>query len=115
MKRGFAVALSTCAVVAAMSSARADISVSAGFENFEWKETTTPTVKEQGLRYAFDLTWSQTREPGPSAEYNLKLYTGNVDYTGATLGNNTPISGETHYRGFTNELRAIYRTVGGID
>lgn len=115
MKRGMAVAVATCAVAAAMSSAHADISVSAGFEGFEWKESTSPTVKESGLRYAFDLTWTQSREPGPSVEYNIKTYVGTVDYTGATLATSTPISSETHYRGLQNELRAVYRTVGGVD
>jgi hypothetical protein len=116
MKRGLAVALGVCAVVAATRSAHADLSVGAGFENFRWKESTSPSVKESGLRWVLDLTWSQnTQQPGPSVAYNLKLYTGNVDYTGALLSSNAPISGETHYRGLQNELQAIYRTVGGVN
>ena len=115
MKHGLTVALSTCAVVVATGTARADISVGAGFENFRWKESTTPTVKESGLRWVLDLTWSQSKAPGGSVAYNLKLYAGNVDYTGALLGSGLPISGETHYRGVQNELQAIYRTLGGGD
>lgn len=116
MKRGLSVAITACAVVAATGSARADLSIGAGFENFRWKETTSPEVKESGLRWVLDLTWSQSRQaPGTSVEYNLKLYTGNVDYTGALLATGTPISGETHYRGLQNELRTIYRTAGGVD
>ena len=116
MKRGLSAALTVCAVVAATGSARAEISIGAGFENFRWKESTSPTVKESGLRWVLDLTWSQDRQkPGPSVEYNIKTYVGNVDYTGAILGTGVPISGETHYRGLQNELRAIYRTTGGVD
>ena len=61
------------------------------------------------MRWALDLTWQQSREPGLSAGYNLKLYTGNVDYTGAFVGTNIPVSGETHYRGMVNEIQALYR------
>ena len=116
MKRGLSAAVTAFAVVAATGSARADISIAAGFENFRWKESTSPAVKESGLRWVLDLTWSQSRTaPGYSVEYNLKTYVGNVDYTGALLGSGTPISGETHYRGVQNELRTIYRTAGGVD
>ena len=115
MKRALAVALSTCAALTATSGARADWSVGGGFENFRWKESTSPTVKESGLRWALDLTWTQSKEPGLSVAYNIKTYTGNVDYTGATLGSGTPISGETHYRGLTNEIQSIYRTTGSAD
>jgi hypothetical protein len=109
MKRALALAFSTVAVVAGMSGAKADWSVGAGFENFDWKESTSPSVKESGLRWALDLTWTQSKDPGLSAAYNLKLYTGNVDYTGALLGSNLPISAETHYRGISNEVQSLYR------
>jgi hypothetical protein len=99
-----------------MGSARADVSVSAGFEGFQWKESSSPTVKESGLRWALDLTWAQSKtKPGLSTEYNQKLYAGNVDYTGAFLVTNTPVSAETHYRGVQNELRAVYRMQNGVD
>lgn len=113
MKRGFAVALGTCALMAA-GGASADVSIGGGFEGFRWKESTTPTVKEEGLRWALDLTWSQSRAPGPSVAYNVKVYTGNVDYTGALLIGNTPIGGETHYRGIQNEFQTHYRLVNGV-
>jgi hypothetical protein len=109
MKRALALAFSTCAVAVGMSCAHADWSIGAGFENFRWKETTTPEVKETGLRWALDLTWNQSKEPGLSAAYNGKFYVGNVDYTGSFLVSNLPISGETHYRGLQNELQSIYR------
>jgi hypothetical protein len=110
MKRALALAFSTFAVVAGMSGAQADWSAGAGFENFRWKESTSPSVKENGLRWALDLGWIQSRELGLSAGYQLKLYTGNVDYTGATLIGNTPVSAETHYRGVNNEIQSFYRT-----
>jgi hypothetical protein len=115
MKRTWALALTGCAIAMTAAAAHADISVGAGFENFEWKESTSPTVKESGLRWVLDLTWSQTNQPGASAQVNVKTYTGNVDYDGATLGTNTPISGETHYRGVQGEVRAIYRTTNAFD
>jgi hypothetical protein len=112
-KRGAVVALSMCAVF--VGSARAEISVGAGAEYFRWKESTSPVVEETGLRWVFDLTWSQSKQPGPSIEYNVKAYVGKVDYDGALLFDNTPISSDTHYRGVQNELRGVYRTVGGAD
>jgi hypothetical protein len=109
MKRVLALAFGTCVALGAMSSASADWAIGGGFENFRWKESTSPEVKESGLRLTADLTWTQSREPGLSAAYNLKFYVGNVDYTGSLLVSNVPISGETHYRGLANEVQSIYR------
>lgn len=108
MKRVLAVAVAAISMSAA-GTACADWAAGAGVESFRWKESTTPTVKETGLRWVLDLTWTQSRDPGLSAGYNLKFYQGNVDYDGATLFGGVPISGETHYSGLTNELRAFYR------
>jgi hypothetical protein len=102
-------------MMAAASGARADWALGAGFENFRWKESTSPAVKESGLRWVIDLAWTQSKEPGLSVGYEGKFYVGNVDYTGALLGSNAPISGETHYRGLSNEIQSIYRTAGGVD
>jgi hypothetical protein len=108
IKRAIAVAVTTGAVLLS-TGVRADWSVGAGFESFRWKESTSPAVKESGLRWALDLTWAQSKAPGLSAGYNLKLYTGNVDYTGAQLFTGVPVSDDTHYRGMQNEFQAIYR------
>ena len=108
MKRALAIALGA-ATLSVAGTACADWSVGAGFESFRWKESTAPAVKESGLRWALDLTWQQSKEAGLSSAYNLKLYTGNVDYTGAFIGSGIPVSGETHYRGLTNEIQALYR------
>lgn len=101
--------------IAATNPTFAHWSISAGGEHFKWTESTAPIVEESGLRWAFDLTWAQSKEPGFSAEYNLKFYVGNVDYTGAFLITGTPINSETHYRGVTNEIRAVYRTSYLVD
>jgi hypothetical protein len=92
-----------------MNCAHADWSIGAGFENFRWKESTSPAVKEDGLRLVLDAGWIQSRDPGLSAAYNFRFYNGNVDYTGGFIGTGLPISGETHYRGFQHELQSIYR------
>ena len=115
LKRGTVTVLSAWAVVSAIGAARADISVSAGAEYFRWKESTSPVVEETGMRWVLDLTWTQSRQPGPSFEYNVKTYAGKVDYDGALLFSNTPISSDTHYRGVQNELRYVYRMAGGAD
>ena len=93
--------------------ASADWSLNAGIENFRWKESTTPAVKESGLRMTVGLSWRQTKEPGVSAGYDLKAYRGDVDYTGATLFGGIPVSDETRYRGWSHELLGIWRPAGG--
>lgn len=101
--------------VLATGAAQAEWSIGAGFEHFRWKESTTPQVKEDGLRWALDLSWTQTRAPGFSAGYHLHYYNGSVDYTGAGLFTGAPLSGETDYRGLVNEVQAFYRTPQLVD
>jgi hypothetical protein len=114
MKRALAVAVVSSTMLIG-GAAQAEWSAGAGFENFRWKETTTPTVKETGLRWVLDLNYAQSKAPGISAGYNLKLYNGNVDYDGAGLFTGIPISSETHYRGVSNEVQAFYRTPNMVD
>lgn len=114
MKRALAAALAASTILAA-GAARAEWSIGAGFESFKWKESTSPTVEETGLRYSLNLSWEQSRAPGLSAGYHLKLYNGNVDYTGATLFGGVPVSAETHYRGLINEVQAWYRMPNNFD
>ena len=68
------IAVAATLILTGIHTAHADWSASAGFESFKWKETTAPAVNESGLRWAFDVTWAQSRDPGLSAEYNLKFY-----------------------------------------
>ena len=113
MKRALAIALGAASLSAA-SAAWADWSIGGGFENFRWKESTTPTVKESGLRWALDLTWAQSKEPGLSVGYNLKFYQGSVDYTGS-FQNGVPLSTNADYRGITNEIQTFWRTTSTVD
>ena len=114
MKRRLALAVTVGTMLTA-GSVHAEWSIGAGYENFRWEESTTPTVKESGLRWALDLTWAQSRAPGISAGYNLRFYNGNVDYTGAGLFTGVPLSGETKYKGLQNEVQAWYRTPNLVD
>jgi hypothetical protein len=111
MKRLMVAGLAAASLCAS-GAASADWSLNGGFESFRWKESTTPAVKESGLRLTLGLSWRQSREPGISAGYDLKAYRGDVDYTGATLFTGTPISGETRYRGWSHEVQAIWRAAG---
>ena len=114
MKRLLAVALGAASISVA-SAAWADWSVGGGMESFRWEESTTPAVEESGLRFTLELNWQQTKQPGLSAEYQLKFYRGDVDYTGATLFGGTPLSGESRYRGWSNEVRAVWRSQSPVD
>src|SRR5690349_14371592 len=115
MKRAYALALSTCALVAGIGSAQADWSVGAGFENLRWRENSSPAVKEDGLRLMLELGWTQSKDPGLSWGASFRPYVGNVDYTGFLLGGGSPPeSAETHYRGYDFELQSWYRT-GMVD
>ena len=114
MKQLLAVAVTASTILAA-GAARADWTIGAGFESFRWKESTSPSVEEKGLRYSLNLTWAQSKAPGLSAGYHIKFYNGNVDYDGATLFGGVPISAETHYRGLVNEVQAWYRMQNNFD
>ncbi|HYC46701.1 MAG TPA: hypothetical protein VED01_14605 [Burkholderiales bacterium] len=114
MKR-FVAAAYTAASLCAAGAAHADWSVGAGFESFRWEESTAPAVKETGLRWVLDLTWQQSKAPGLSLGYNLKFYTGDVDYTGGTLFGGAPASDDVRYRGLTNEIQAIWRMPQTVD
>lgn len=109
MKRHIAAVLASGAFAFAMTNAYADISAAVGAEEFHWHEYASPAIKETGLRWAGEITWTQSREPGWSFGYQLKGYVGNVDYEGATFFTNTPVNGTTHYRGMINEARLFYR------
>lgn len=110
-----AAALLCANAVMVAGTAQAEWAAGGGVEAFRWRESTTPRVKETGMRWALDLQWTQSREPGLSAGYKLHFYTGNVDYDGAGLFTGTPLSGETRYRGMVNEFQAYYRTQTNLD
>ena len=114
IKQLLAVAVTASTMLAA-GAARAEWSIGGGFESFKWKESTSPSVEESGLRYSLNLTWAQSKAPGLSAGYFLKTYTGNPDYDGATLFGGVPVNAEVHYRGLVNEVQAWYRMPNNFD
>lgn len=89
--------------------AHAQLTLGAGVEIFEWEENTSPAVSEEGVFLTFGVGYTQQVESGFLWAYRGKLWTGTADYTGATLFNNTPITGDTGYLGLTNEVQARYR------
>jgi hypothetical protein len=109
MQREIEIALTVSMGLAYAVSAHADWSASAGAEHFSWRESGSPSVKEKGLRWALDLTWAQSKEPGFSAGYNVRLYYGRVDYEGAFLFSGLPATTKVRYSGLTNEARLFYR------
>jgi hypothetical protein len=90
-------------------SAHAEVAIAAGGEYFHWKEATTPTVKEDGMRLAVDLSWFSSMEPGWSAGLNVRTYGGKVDYEGFFLFTGAPTTGTTDYRGTAGEIRIYHR------
>ena len=111
MKRVAAIALAIGTLALGTESVLAEWSVSAGAEHLSWRESTSPSVSETGVRGALGLNWTQNKDAGCLAAYRLKFYKGNVDYDGAFLLTGAPVSGSTHYWGYTNEIQAIYRTL----
>jgi hypothetical protein len=89
--------------------ARAQLTLAAGVEIFNWEENTSPAVSEDGLFLTLGVGYTQQVESGFLLAYRGKLWTGTADYTGATLFTNVPITGNTAYLGLTNEVQARYR------
>lgn len=106
MGRVLALAVALCA---AAPIAQADWNLSADVEHFRWAEDTSPSVTETGPRFGLGLGWTQDRPAGWELRYEGRLYFGSVDYTGALLLSNTPVTGTTDYRGMTHEGQAVYR------
>jgi len=97
-----------CLAVLPLAS-NAQWTLSAGVEHLDWEEDTSPTVSEQGLLFTFGVGYTQQRDEGLLFGYRGKLWLGSVDYTGATLLTNQPITGSTGYTGLTNEAQARWR------
>ena len=110
MKHALAAVLAIGTLTGSAGNALAEWSASAGAEHMSWRESTTPSVSETGVRGVLGLNWIQNKEAGWLAAYHLKFYTGNVDYDGANLLTGVPVNGSTHCWGYTNEIQAIYRT-----
>lgn len=89
--------------------ASAQLVLSAGLEYLDWEEDVSPPVTENGLLFTFGLRYTQELDEGLLFAYHGKLWLGSVDYSGATLFTNQPISGTTGYLGLTNEAQARWR------
>ncbi len=99
-------------LAAASTPAAAGWSVSADLERFRWAETTSPSVTETGPRLGLGLHWTQDRPAGWQFGYHGRLYFGSVNYQGAELLTDVPLTGTTDYSGMTNEGQAVYRIPG---
>ena len=87
----------------------AQLTFSGGVEHFLWDEATDPSVEESGVLFAFSLGYTQQANEGLALAYRGRLWMGTVDYTGATLFTNQPLTGTTGYFGVTNEGQARWR------
>ena len=90
-------------------AANAQLALSAGLEYLDWEENVSPPVTEKGWLFTFGVGYTQERYEGLVLAYRGKLWLGSVDYTGATLFTNLPISGTTGYTGLTNEAQVRWR------
>lgn len=84
-------------------------SLSGDVEHFRWRESTTPAVSEDGIRYGVGGGWLPAKNSGWLLGWKGKLYWGSVDYDGALLFSNTPAQGTTRYSGAVNEFLVVYR------
>ncbi len=112
MRRGL-VRYQILVLIAALFSlpevARAQLTLAAGVEIFNWEENTSPAVSEDGVFLTLGVGYTQQVESGFLLGYRGKLWTGTADYTGATLFDSVPITGTTAYLGLTNEVQARFR------
>jgi hypothetical protein len=99
--------LIVCLLLAA--STRAELTVYAGVEYFDWKEDTSPTVQETGPLLLGGLIWMQDKERGLLFGYTGKVYGGQVNYNGAELFTGAPLTGKTNYFGVLNDGQVRYR------
>jgi hypothetical protein len=105
-------ALLLALALAAAPAAQAGWSMSADVEHFRWAEDTSPKVTETGPRFGVGVHWTQDRPAGWAFGYHGRIYFGSVDYSGAELLSNTPLTGTTDYVGMSHEAQATYRFPG---
>lgn len=101
----------------ACSSARAQWSVEAGIEHYDWREHTTPiVVHEHGARFSFAAGILQPKQQGLLFAYRGVIYGGNVDYNGSFQFDATrAASGGATYLGTTQGAQARWRWPGSAD
>lgn len=100
-----------------LSVARAQWSVDAAVERFDWREHTSPIqVRETGPRFAGGVGFSQPRESGPLLAYRGRVYFGNVDYDGSFLLDAAqPAQGVSTYLGTAQAAELRYRWPATLD
>src|SRR6185437_6991837 len=101
-------ALLLFSLVGASVAARAEWSVNAQLERYQWKERTTPEVKITGWQPGIGVSWLQGKEAGFHLGYRGELYAGSFKYVGA-LQDGTPVQDTIDYSGLVNELQGLYR------
>lgn len=100
-------------LVLAMSSARAELTVGGGVEYFDWREDTQPEVKETGPIFGFHFGWISEAPTGLAFGAKARVWLGTVDYEGALLATNAPVTGTTDYFGVSGESQLRARGSGG--
>jgi hypothetical protein len=93
-----------------IQSANAELHLGGGLEYFDWREDTSPQVKETGPVAAFHAAWIQDKSSGVLFGAKGRVWTGSVDYEGASLVTNQPLSGTTDYFGLGGEGQLRFRT-----
>ena len=99
----------TFALLFIAATARAELTVFAGVEYFNWQEDTSPSVKETGPLLAGGLIWMQDKEQGLLFGYRGEIYFGQVNYNGAELFTGAPATANVDYFGVLNEGQIRYR------
>ena len=102
---------SACALLLFLiaGAARAELTVFAGVEYFNWQEDTTPAVQETGPLLAGGLMWIQDKQQGLLFGYRGEVYFGQVNYSGAELFTGAPATSQVEYSGVLNEGQLRYR------
>lgn len=101
--------------VAFSGTARSEMRVWGGLENFGWSEYSASGARlltETGYRYNAGLQYLQDRDNGFLFGYYGKAYTNTVRYDGVS-SNGNPITTDSIYQGMLNEAQARYRLGGG--
>lgn len=88
----------------AQASEGAGFSISAGVEQFLWREfnqSGRELVEESGQRYSVAFAYDNLRRLNPGAVYSFggKLYAGAVDYDGETQISSIPVQSTSNYFG----------------
>jgi len=84
--------------------ARAELSIYADLQHYQWKEAGSPEVKISGWLPGIGVNWLYEHERGWGSRYRGGIYGSSLKYeSGSTF------SGTIHYGGVVNELDALYR------